>query len=47
MGQPEAPVFEAREVDFSYGDLTVLDGLSLSVSKTRSRRTRYNDTPGS
>ena len=33
MGQPEAPVFEAREVNFSYGDLTVLDGLSLSVSK--------------
>ena len=32
MGQNRAPVFEAQDVEFSYGRLKVLDGLSIQVS---------------
>ena len=32
MGGDRGPVFEAQDVEFSYGRLKVLDGLSLQVS---------------
>ena len=32
MTREQDPVFEAQDVEFSYGRLKVLDGLSLQVS---------------